>query len=297
MRAWDHGGWSDEPTVGRSCSRQLTVPGDVLVSRRTNGTRWWDIGERCLPPGALDDPAGELPEDEVVRRAAVRAVRALGAATPTHINRHFTRNRYPHLTDRLAELVADDELVPVGVEGLKGRWYVHADDLADVDDLAPARLTLLSPFDNLICDRDRTEALWDFRYRIEIYTPVAKREYGYYVLPVLDGDRLVGPHRRRPRLPDQPAGGPVGAPRAGRASVGRSHRPHPPPLRGPGPLRRRRRHRRRHLRPLLTPTCRRSPRPDHPNWWPVASRDHGPPVRDPRGGGTPGWQKRTGQER
>ncbi|MGZ4716672.1 MAG: DNA glycosylase AlkZ-like family protein, partial [Acidimicrobiales bacterium] len=69
---------------------------------------------------------------------------------------------------------------------------LHADDAATLDDLTPARLTLLSPFDNLICDRDRTEALWGFRYRLEIYTPVAKREYGYYVMPVLEGDRLVG---------------------------------------------------------------------------------------------------------
>jgi uncharacterized protein YcaQ len=188
---WVNGGWTNERTAALMLEA-LSFTGEVLVSRRTNGTRWWDLGSRCLPTGALDDPSIDLPEDEVVRRAAVRAVRALGAATPVQINRHFTRQRYPHLTDRLAELVAAGELVPATVEGLKGTWYVHADDLRDVDDRTPARLTLLSPFDNLICDRDRTEALWGFRYRLEIYTPVTKREYGYYVLPVLDGDRFVG---------------------------------------------------------------------------------------------------------
>jgi len=191
VRPWESGGWSDEQTVALMLE-QLTVTGEVLVSRRTGGTRWWDVGRRCLPPGSLDDPAGELSEHEVVRLAALRAVRALGAATPTQINRHFTRQRYPGLSDRLAELVSDGVLIPATVDGLKGRWYVHADDAATLDDLAPARLTLLSPFDNLICDRDRTEALWDFRYRLEIYTPAAKRQYGYYVLPILDGDRLVG---------------------------------------------------------------------------------------------------------
>jgi uncharacterized protein YcaQ len=187
---WVSGGWTNEKTAAIMLEA-LTFTGAVLVSRRTNGTRWWDLGERCLPPGALAG-ALDLTEAEVVRLAAVRAVRALGAAPPAQISRHFIRNRYPHLADRLAELVADDVLVPVTVDGLKGRWYVHAADLADVDDLPTARLTLLSPFDNLICDRDRTEAVWDFRYRLEIYTPVAKRKYGYYVLPVLDGDRLVG---------------------------------------------------------------------------------------------------------
>jgi len=137
-------------------------------------------------------PWYRAPEAEAVRQAALRSVRALGVATPTQINRHFTRGHYPGLSDRLAELVAEEVLIPATVEGLKGQWYLHADDRAVVDDLPTARLTLLSPFDNLICDRDRTEALWGFRYRLEVYTPVVKRQYGYYVLPIVDGDRLVG---------------------------------------------------------------------------------------------------------
>ena len=188
VRPWPGGGWSDEKTVS-ILLEVLTYSGEVLVARREGGTRWWDLGERCLPPDASPEV---LSGNEVVRRSAVRAVRALGVATAAQINRHFTRNRYPHLRDRLAELVAEGVLVPATVEGLRGAWYVHADDHAALADLSPARLAFLSPFDNLICDRDRTEALWGFRYRLEVYTPVAKRRYGYYVLPVLDGDRLVG---------------------------------------------------------------------------------------------------------
>jgi uncharacterized protein YcaQ len=77
----------------------------------------------------------------------------------------------------------------LGVKLDKGRWWAHPE--AD-SPRVPPRVTFLSPFDRLVHNRDRAEALWDFRYRLEMYVPAAKREYGYYVLPILRGDRLVG---------------------------------------------------------------------------------------------------------
>jgi uncharacterized protein len=77
----------------------------------------------------------------------------------------------------------------LGVKLEKGRWSVHPE--ADARRVGN-RVTFLSPFDRLVHNRDRTEALWDFRYRLEMYVPKAKREYGYYVLPILRGDRIVG---------------------------------------------------------------------------------------------------------
>jgi uncharacterized protein YcaQ len=87
------------------------------------------------------------------------------------------------------ELLADKRFRALGVKLERGRWLAHPDAS---DAPVPARTTFLSPFDRLIHDRARTEALWDFFYRLEMYVPKAKRAYGYYVLPILRGDRIVG---------------------------------------------------------------------------------------------------------
>ena len=90
---------------------------------------------------------------------------------------------------------ADQYLRSQGVRLVKGEWEAHPDAAAGP---VPDRAVLLSPFDRLVYDRARAEALWDFRYRLEMFVPKAKREYGYYVLPLLAGDRVVG--RAEPRF-------------------------------------------------------------------------------------------------
>jgi len=194
-RGGDPGGWGNERGVNRMLDF-LWIQGAIMVAGRNGGQKLWDLAGRCLPDWT---PRQRLGDAQVVRRAAETAVRALGAATPLHIRNHFIRGRYPGLPAALAALVRAGRIARVtvagGGRGWAGDWYVHADDLALLErfdgDWQP-RTTLLSPFDNLICHRPRTRLLFDFDYTIEIYTPPAKRRHGYYVLPILHGDRLIG---------------------------------------------------------------------------------------------------------
>ena len=194
--AWQSSGW----TGGRNVDRMLDLlwtQGRIMVDGRQGQQRVWDLAERVLPDWA---PTRRPPEREVVRLAAQRSLRALGVATARDIDRHFTAYRYPGLDGVLATLerAGRVERVRVAADGSEhpGPWYVHADDLPLLERLQAGdwqpRTTLLSPFDNLLINRERTERLFGFHYRMEIYVPKAARRYGYYVLPILHGDRLVG---------------------------------------------------------------------------------------------------------
>lgn len=191
------GGWSNGRTVTRMLDF-LYYNGTVLSVARKGNNKYWHLAEHWLPP---ETDRSEWAETDVVRRAASKSLRGLGIATAKQINNHFIRKRYPGLTERLAELQEEGVAVPARIVGADGemwadKWLIHHESLPALDAIRRGewqpRTVLLSPFDNLICDRERTQQLWDFYYRIEIYVPAAKRQYGYYVLPILHGDRLIG---------------------------------------------------------------------------------------------------------
>jgi uncharacterized protein YcaQ len=175
---WD---WSET----KKALEHLFFSGQVAAARRINFERLYDLPERVLPPQVLAAPTP--PEDEAQRQLLLIAARRLGVATEPDLGDYFRLPRRESKA-RVAELVEAGELLPARVEGWDPEAYAPP-DLA-----VPRRIrrrALLSPFDSLVWARPRTERLWDFRYRIEIYTPAHKRIHGYYVLPFLLGDRLV----------------------------------------------------------------------------------------------------------
>ena len=175
-------GWSD----GKLAVEWLFFAGIVTTAtRRGTFERVYDLTERVLPASvqALPTPSPEEAQRELLRMSA----RALGVATEFDLRDYF-RLGVADTKARLAELVEAGDLLPVTVEGWPKPAYL--DPAARQPRRIEAR-ALLAPFDPLIWERDRTERIFDFFYRIEIYTPIAKRKHGYYVLPFLLGDRLV----------------------------------------------------------------------------------------------------------
>lgn len=184
--------WSSGRFVGFILD-YLWSNGQILTVERVGNQRKWSLAEDFWPAWT---PQEAWTAEDVCRFAVQKAIRALGAATSKQVKVHYTRGMYPGLTAVLNQLVKEETLIPVTVKDVSDDYYLHAAELPLLRQLQNGdwqpRTTLLSPFDNLICDRDRTEALWDFYFRIEIYVPKAKREYGYYVLPILHGDKLIG---------------------------------------------------------------------------------------------------------
>ncbi len=177
---WD---WDDGKLALEHLFRQGQL---VAIRRRRDFAREYDLPERVLPLSVLDAPTPS--EAEARKELLALAARSMGVATFSDLTDYHRQANAP-CKPLVAELVDEGVLRPAAVEGWAKPAYLHRD--APVPRAVHAR-ALLSPFDSLVWYRDRTERLFDFRYRIEIYTPAPKRVYGYYVLPYLLGDRLVG---------------------------------------------------------------------------------------------------------
>ncbi|HSE92607.1 MAG TPA: crosslink repair DNA glycosylase YcaQ family protein [Methylomirabilota bacterium] len=174
-------GWSE----GKAALEWLFWAGRVTTATRRGFERVYDLPERTLPPAVLAAPTP--PEDGAHRALLLRAARALAVATERDLADYF-RLGVVDVRRRLAELVEAGALLPARVEGWAQPAFLHPAARA------PRRVNaraLLSPFDSLVFERQRTERIFGFHYRLSIYTPAPLRAYGYYVLPFLLGDRLV----------------------------------------------------------------------------------------------------------
>ncbi|WP_028620000.1 winged helix-turn-helix domain-containing protein [Pseudomonas sp. Ant30-3] len=175
---WD---WSAE----KHALEWLFAAGEVSVAGRRGFERLYDLPERVIPAATLQQPL--LTEAEAQRGLLQHAASALGVATDKDLRDYFRLNPGDSRL-RLAELVEAGALQVCEVQGWRQPAYCQPEPTLPRKVEASA---LLSPFDSLIWERSRTERLFDFRYRLEIYTPQAKRIYGYYVLPFLHNERIA----------------------------------------------------------------------------------------------------------
>jgi len=178
-------GWSD----GKRALEYLFWTGQVTSAGRRGFERLYELPERVIPEHVLATPCPG--EANAQRQLLERAATALGIATEADLRDYF-RLGVADTKARIAELVEGGTLRPVAVEGWKQIAYLHRDVKKPAATPAATDVhALISPFDSLIWARQRTERLFDFRYRLAFYTPKHKRTQGYYVMPFLSGDRLV----------------------------------------------------------------------------------------------------------
>ena len=168
---WRSRGWTNQRNLTQMLD-YLSAQGRIAVAGRAGNERLWDVAERVFP---TDRPRISLKEASEIR--ARRRLRTLGVA------------RAGSGANDVAGGEQGDPGVEARIDGVRGRWRVDPELL---DRSFEGRTALLSPFDRLVYDRAATKAIFDFDYKLEIYVPVGKRRWGYYVLPVLHGERLVG---------------------------------------------------------------------------------------------------------
>ncbi len=187
-------GWSSGNEV-TTLLYHLHMCGEVMVSGHNANQNVWSLTDAFLPSWAEKK---ELSIQELESMTALRSLKALGVGSEYDINRYFVRGRYRQLSTTLEQLQDSSKIVRVKIDGgRQGRKsYIRSEDIKLLESLEKGtydgHLRLISPFDNILSNRERAKAMFNFEYTLEQFVPLAKRKYGTYVLPILFGDRLVG---------------------------------------------------------------------------------------------------------
>jgi uncharacterized protein len=188
------GGWWEWKPEKRALEH-LFAAGELMISRRENFHRVYDLRERVLANALPDWEDALAPNEQEVRRAlALKTVRALGVALARWVPDYF-RTPKKGVSGLLEELADEGSLLRARIEDEPA--YLHPDNAGLAEEIISGGLrssvtTLLSPFDPVVWDRARALELFGFEYKIEVYTPAARRRYGYYSLPILHSGSLVG---------------------------------------------------------------------------------------------------------
>ena len=190
--------WSDAP-LARAALETLYFRGALCVHHKKGTIKYYDLAERCVPREILDAP-DPYPDDLSHKKWRVlRRVGALGLLwnKPSDAWLNIGGLKAADRDEIFAQLLAEGKILPLEVEGIRETLYCLASDAALLDEIRQdpplrARCELLAPLDNMLWDRKLISALFGFDYKWEIYTPETQRKHGYYVLPILYGDRLIG---------------------------------------------------------------------------------------------------------
>ena len=193
------GHWHKESPAARSVLEQLYTDGVLLIHHKSGSRKFYDLAEKYLPAALLTAPNPCPDEESFLAWRVRRRIGAVGLLWNRRSDAWLGISMSPEQREAaFARLEASGAIAPLQVEGIRFPLYMLSDDLpllkavlSGEADVKP-RLEFLAPLDPMLWDRKLIEALWDYRYSWEIYTPAVKRKYGYYVLPMVYGQELIG---------------------------------------------------------------------------------------------------------
>ncbi|MBR0387138.1 MAG: winged helix DNA-binding domain-containing protein, partial [Clostridia bacterium] len=193
------GHWDKESPAARSVLEQLYADGVLLIHHKEGSRKVYDLAERYFDPALLQSENPCPDEVSFLRWRMARRIGAVGLLWNRRSDAWLGINMSTEQRDQaFSELEASGKIMPVQVEGIRFQMYILSEDLPLLTGVVKeeadtrARLEFLAPLDPMLWDRKLIEALWDYQYSWEIYTPAVKRKYGYYVLPMLWGQEFIG---------------------------------------------------------------------------------------------------------